>query len=62
MTTPTEQRRVLKAAIKHYGADPLYSAVLTAKTHKEMLEHIDTLKQIRGENAYENFIRFLHTV
>ena len=49
----------LPEKVKPYMDDPLYKAVLTAKNKKEMDKAIETLKSIRGETAYNNFLRIL---
>jgi hypothetical protein len=38
-----------------YWNDPLYKAVLTAKSEKEQKEKIDILISIRGKSAWANF-------
>ena len=49
----------LPKAAKPYMDDPLYKAVLTAKNKKEMVKAVETLKAIRGQTAYNNFLRIL---
>ena len=39
--------------------DPLYKAVLTAKNKKEMDKAVEIVKSIRGETAYNNFLRII---
>lgn len=48
---PTRKLKESKAAMKEFIADPLYKAVLTAKSKKELDKALDTLKSIRGPNA-----------
>lgn len=44
---------------KAYMDDPLYKAVITSKNQKEYDKAVKTLKAIRGETAFNNFIRML---
>ena len=44
---------------KAYMNDPLYKAVITSKNQKEYDKAVKTLKGIRGETAFNNFVRML---
>jgi len=43
-----------KDLLKEYWNDPLYKAVMIAKTKNALESAIDTLKAIRGRRAYKN--------
>lgn len=42
-----------------YMNDPLYKAVLTSKNKKDFNKSLNTLKSIRGESAFNDFLRML---
>jgi len=48
-----------KAAMKKYGNDPLYKAVIDAKNQDEAKKAIDTLIKIRGKSALANLKKVL---
>lgn len=56
-TTKDQQMRI--AVLKQFGDDPLYKAVLTAKSKEEQAKAVDILKSIRGSQAMENIRNFI---
>ena len=47
--------KVLEQLMKEYGNDPLYMAVLNAKSAADSTKAIEILQAIRGNTAYKTF-------
>ena len=52
-----DRKGLIEEIKKRYDNDPVYMAVIEAKNQREQKKAVDTLKSVRGEQAYKKFYK-----